>query len=125
MAKAFPHPPSPPHGTTAFLPNSQVIRAGAGGTLDIDADGNPVVTRPAQGWTNADGSTAYVSTQFQTGVGRTDCAGQTVLGLKDAHAQLDVKNARVMPNASADGNLFGQLGAPRNSEISLHANAIG
>ena len=52
-------PPTPqisPDGTTALLPNGQVIRAGTGGTLDIDTDGNLVVTRPAQGWTNADGS---------------------------------------------------------------------
>ena len=52
-------PPTPqisPDGTTALLPNGQVIRAGTGGTVDIDANGNLVVSRPAQGWTNADGS---------------------------------------------------------------------
>ncbi len=54
---AFPPPPQiSPDGSTATLPNGQIIRAGTGGTLDIDADGNLVVSRPAQGWTNADGS---------------------------------------------------------------------
>ncbi len=56
LPKLPPTPQISPDGTTALLPNGQVIRAGTGGTLDIDANGNLVVSRPAQGWTNADGS---------------------------------------------------------------------
>ena len=141
-----------PDGTTALLPNGQIIRAGTGGTLDIDADGNLVVSRPAQGWTNADGSpsdirqvttydakgaqlgttiaqnlpgesspvenyahrtvqvhnpdgsTSDVNTHFQAGVGWVDDAGKTVLSLKDAQAQLDARNAHLIPGASADND---------------------
>ncbi len=56
LPKLPPTPQISPDGSTATLPNGQIIRAGTGGTLDIDADGNLVVSRPAQGWTNADGS---------------------------------------------------------------------
>ncbi len=47
-------------GTTAALPNGQVIHAGPGGKLDIDVDGILTVSRPAQGWANADGSAADI-----------------------------------------------------------------
>jgi hypothetical protein len=43
-------------GTSATLPNGQVIHAGTGASLYIDREGNLVADRPAAGWTNADGS---------------------------------------------------------------------
>ncbi len=152
LPKLPPTPQISPDGTTALLPNGQVIRAGTGGTLDIDPNGNLIVSRPAQGWTNADGSpsdirqiTTYdakgaqlgttiaqnlpgesspvenyaqrtvqvhnpdgsisdVNTHFQAGVGWVDDAGKTVLSLKDAQAQLDAKNAHLIPGASADND---------------------
>jgi hypothetical protein len=45
-----------PDGTSASLPNGQVIHAGTGASLYIDREGNLVADRPAAGWTNADGS---------------------------------------------------------------------
>jgi hypothetical protein len=45
-----------PDGTSATLPNGQVIQAGSGASLSIDINGNLIVDRPAAGWSNADGS---------------------------------------------------------------------
>ncbi|MFM6992383.1 MAG: cadherin-like domain-containing protein [Rhodoferax sp.] len=91
-------------GTTATLPNGQVIHAGPGGKLDIDAYGILTVSRPAQGWANADGSPAdirQITTYEPSGAQIGTSIAQNLPGeaaLVENHSQ------RTLDIAQADGS---------------------
>ncbi len=96
-----------PDGTSATLPNGQVIYAGTGGTLDMDDDGNLIVNRPAQGWSNLDGSPSdirQITTYDAKGVQIGTAIAQNLPG---EAAPVENYAQRTLQVTQADGSTVG------------------